>query len=178
MLEQLMGLIKDHSQEAIVNNPEIPNEHNDSAMQTILSSVVGGLASQGQSGNSSGLIGLLSGQSSNLGSNPIVEGIATQAVGSLMEKFGINKSAAGGIVSAVLPSVMGSLIRKTNDPNDSSFDLSSIMGAVMGGQQQNAGGGLMDVLGSIMNSGQTQTQQPQQNTGGGLMDMLNVFLKQ
>ncbi len=149
-----------------------------SAPDTILSSVVGGLASQGQAGNSSGLMGLLSGQSSNLGSNPIVTGIATQAVGGLMEKFGINKSAAGGIVSAVLPSVMDSLISKTNDPNDSSFDLNSIMGAVMGGQQQNAGGGLMDVLGNVLNGTQPQTQQPQQNSGGGLMDMLNVFLKQ
>ncbi|MES2798069.1 MAG: DUF937 domain-containing protein [Bacteroidota bacterium] len=177
MLEQLMGLIKENSQEAIVNNPVIPNEHNDSAMQTILSSVVGGLASQGESGNSSGIWGLLSGKNANLASNPIVSGIATQAVGSLMEKFGINKSAAGGIVSAVLPSVIGQLVSKTNDPNDSSFDLNSIMGAVMGNnnQQQNTGGGLMDVLGGVLNNSQQQ-QAPQQQ-GGGLMDMLNVFIQ-
>jgi hypothetical protein len=197
MLEQLMGLIKDHSQEAIVNNPAIPNEHNESAMQTILSSVVGGLANQGQSGNSSGLWGLLSGKNSNLSSNPIMSGIASSAVGSLMEKFGLDKTAAGGIVSSVLPSIMGSLINKTNDPNDSSFDLSSIMGAVMGGggqqqgggmlgnvlgsvlgggqqQAQQQGGGVMDVLGSVLGGG--QQQQPQQQ-GGGIMDMLNVFLK-
>lgn len=178
MLEQLMGLIKDHSQDAIVNNPAIPNEHNESAMQTILSSVVGGLANQGQSGDTSGLWGLLSGKAGgNLGSNPIVSGIANQAIGSLMSKFGLDKGAAGGIVSAVLPQVIGSLINKTNDPNDSSFDLSSIMGAVMGGGQQQGGGGLMDVVGGLLGGGAQQPQaQPQQ--GGGLMDMLNVFLKQ
>jgi hypothetical protein len=175
MLEQLMGLIKDHSQDAIVNNPAIPNEHNESAMQTILSSVVGGLANQGSAGNTSGLWGLLSGKS-GLGNNPIMSGITQAAVGSLMEKFGLNKTAAGGIVSAVLPQVMGSLINKTNDPNDSSFDLSSIMGAVMGGQQQQqGGGGLMDVVGGLLGGG--QQQEPQQQQGGGLMDMLNVFLK-
>lgn len=197
MLEQLMGLIKDHSQEAIVNNPAIPNEHNDSAMQTILSSVVGGLANQGQSGDASGLWSLLSGKSGgNISSNPIVSGIANQAISSLMTKFGLNQGAAGSIVSAVLPSVMGSLINKTNDPNDSSFDLNSIMGAVMGGQQQQGGGGIMDMVGGLLGGqqqapqqggglmdmvggllgGQAQPQQaPQQ--GGGLMDMLNVFLK-
>lgn len=177
MLEQLMGLIKENSQEAIVNNPVIPNEHNDSAMQTILASVVGGLANQGQSGNTSGLMGLLTGQSSNLGSNPIVSGIATQAIGSLMQKFGINNSAASGIVSAVLPSVIGQLVSKTNDPNDSSFDLGSIMGAITGGGQPQSGGagGVMDMIGGLLGGAQQQPQaQPQ---GGGLMDMLNVFLK-
>ena len=43
MLEQLMGLIQDHSQDAIVNNPAIPNQNNNDAMQTILQSVMGGL---------------------------------------------------------------------------------------------------------------------------------------
>jgi hypothetical protein len=199
MLEQLMGLIKDNSQEAIVNNPAIPNEHNESAMQTILSSVVGGLANQGQT-NQSGLFGLLSGKAGgNISSNPIVSGMANTAISSIMSKFGLDKSAAGGIVSAVLPSVIGSLINKTNDPNDSSFDLSSIMGAVMGGgqQQQQSGDGMMDVLGSVLGGGNQQApqqggglmdmvggllggnqqQQPQKQQGGGLMDMLNVFLK-
>jgi Bacterial protein of unknown function (DUF937) len=178
MLEQLMGLIKDNSQEAIVNNPAIPNEHNESAMQTILASVVGGLANQGQAGNSSGIWGLLSGKSGNLGSNPIVSGIATQAIGGLMEKFGINKTAAGGIVSAILPSVIGQLVSKTNDPNDGSFDLSSLMGAVMGGgQQQGAGGGVMDMIGGLMGGAQQQQQPQAQQQGGGLMDMLNVFMQ-
>lgn len=155
MLEQLMGLIKDQSQEAIVNNPEIPNEHNESAMQTILSSVVGGLANQGASGNTSDLFSLLSGKSST-GNNPIMSGIANQAISAMMQKFGLNQGVAGGIVSAVLPQVMGKLISKTNDPNDSSFDLESIMGAVMGkGNPQQAGqvqqgGGIMDLLGSFL----------------------------
>lgn len=199
MLEQLMGLIKDNSQEAIVNNPAIPNEHNNSAMQTILSSVVGGLANQGQSGDASGLFGLLSGKAGgNISSNPIVSGMANTAISAMMAKFGLDKGAAGGIVSAVLPQVLGSLINKTNDPNDSSFDLSSIMGAVMGGQQQQGGalgnilgsvlgggqqqnqqgGGLMDVVGGLLGGNAQPQQQAQQQQGGGLMDMLNVFLKQ
>jgi uncharacterized protein YidB (DUF937 family) len=194
MLEQLMGLIQDHSQDAIVNNPAIPNEHNNSAMQTILSSVVGGLANQQTAGNSSGLWSLLSGGAgSNISNNPIVSGIANSAISSLMEKFGLDKSAAGGIISAVLPKVMGSLINKTNDPNDSSFDLNTIMGAVMGGgqqqggglgnilgsvlgggAQQQGGGGLGDILGSVLGGGQQAQQQPQ--AGGGLGDILGSVL--
>jgi len=171
MLEQLMGLIQDHSQEAIVNNPAIPNEHNNDAMQTILGAITGGMQQQAQGGQGgmAGLAGLLGGQSgtsaSGLMSNPIVAGIAQQAISGLMTKFGIGNGAASGIVSQVLPSVMGSMISKTNDPQDSSFNMSDIMGVMadgkvdmsdvmniaskfMGGGQQ-GGGGLGGLLGGL-----------------------------
>jgi uncharacterized protein YidB (DUF937 family) len=152
MLEQIMGLIKDHSQEAIVNNPAIPNEHNESAMSEILSSVVGGLANQGAQGNMAGLWSLLSGKNASSSSNPIMSAISQQAVGALMGKFGLDKGAAGGIIAAVLPKVMESVISKTNDPNDSSMDLDGLMGAITKGQgaQQGQGGGLMDLLGGFL----------------------------
>lgn len=173
MLEQLMGLIQDHSQDAIVNNPAIPNEHNNDAMQTILGAITGGMQQQAQSGQGglAGLAGLLGGQAgqggSSLMSNPIVAGIAQQAVGSLMQKFGLGNSAAAGIVSQVLPGVLGSMISKTNDPNDNSFNMTDIMGVMAdgkvdmndvmniagkfmgGGQQGGAAGGLGGLLGGL-----------------------------
>jgi hypothetical protein len=102
MLEQLMGLIQDHSQDAIVNNPAIPNEHNNDAMQTILGAITGGMQQQAQGGQGglAGLAGLLGGQAGNGGaglmSNPIVAGIAQQAIGGLMQKFGMGNGAAAG----------------------------------------------------------------------------------
>lgn len=172
MLEQLLGLIQDHSQDAIVNNPAIPNEHNNDAMQTILGAITGGMQQQAQGGQSgmAGLAGLLGGQSGTsvggLMSNPIVAGIAQQAISGLMTKFGIGNGAASGIVSQVLPNVMGSMISKTNDPQDSSFNMSDIMGVMadgkvdmndimniagkfMGGGQQQGGGGLGGLLGGL-----------------------------
>ncbi|MFC0182865.1 hypothetical protein SAMN04515674_10884 [Pseudarcicella hirudinis] len=169
MLEQLMGLIQDHSQDAIVNNPAIPNQHNDSAMQTILGAITGGLQQQAQGGQGglSNVIGLLGGQGGQAGSgilsNPLVSGIAQNAIGGLMQKFGLDSSAASGIVSQVLPGVMNSLITKTNDPNDNSFDMGTIMnvlgdgkidmndvstiaGKFMGGGQQGGLGGLLGGL--------------------------------
>lgn len=139
MLEQLMGLIKDHSQEAIVKNPAIPNEKNQDAMQTIMTAVTSGLKNQALSGQGGmgALTSLLGGQTGlNAGSlmaNPIVANIAQQAIGSLMQKFGLDKTAAAGIVSQVLPQVMNSLITKTNDPNDTSFNMNDITGALADG---------------------------------------------
>ncbi|MFN4145506.1 MAG: DUF937 domain-containing protein [Runella sp.] len=141
MLEQLMGMIQAHSEEAIVRNPAIPNQHNEDAMQTIMQAVMGGLQNEAQSGNVAGLMGLLSGRSANnnnLMNNPIVAGIAQNAIGSLMQKFGLSNSAAGSIISQVLPGVLSSMISKTSNPNDSSIDFGSIMGSLLGGQAQQA----------------------------------------
>lgn len=146
MLEQLMSLIQDNSQEAIVNNPAIPNQNNNDAMQAVFQSVVGGLQNEAQGGNLSGLMGLLAGQGGQGGSlmnNPIVAGIAQNAIGSLMEKFGLSNSAAGNIIAQVLPGVLSSMIAKTSNPSDSSMDFGGIMGSLLGGQapqQQQQGG--------------------------------------
>lgn len=170
MLEQLMGLIQDHSQEAIVNNPAIPNEQNDSAMQTILGAITGGMQQQAQSGGAgmAGLVGLLGGQSgtsgSGLMSNPIVAGIAQQAISGLMQKFGIGNGAASGIVSQVLPSVMGSMIKQTNDSTNSAFNMSDIMGVMADGKVDMSD--IMNIAGKFMGGGQ------QQQGGGGLGGLL------
>lgn len=186
-----MGLIQEHSQEAVVKNPEVPNQHNDDVMQTLLGSIMGGMQHEAQSGNVGGLMGLLSGKSvdpnhsSSLMSNPIVAGIAGKAIQSIMEKFGMSNSTAGGIVASVLPGVIGSLINKTRNSSDGSIDFNSILGNLMGGSQASgnagvqAGGGgfdfnqigyaladgkldmndLMRVGGSLMGGGNSNQQQ-------------------
>lgn len=136
MLDQLLGLIQENSQQAIVQNPAIPNEHNDDVMQTLMGSITSGLQDHAQSGNIQGLMGLLSGGSgtgSSLMNNPIVASIASNAISAIMQKFGMNSSTAGNIVASVLPGVLGGLISKTSNPNDSSLDFNSILGGLLGG---------------------------------------------
>ena len=170
MLEQLMGLIQDHSQDAIVNNPAIPNEHNDSAMQTIMGAITGGMQQQvqGGQGGMSGLAGLLGGQSgtggSGLMSNPIVAGIAQNAISGLMAKFGLGSGAASGIVSQVLPGVMGSMVSQTADPANSNFNMGDIMNVMADGKVDM--GDIMNIAGKFMGGG------GQQQGGGGLGGLL------
>jgi len=192
MLEQLLDLVKEHSQDAIVNNPAIPNQYNGAAQQTILDSVLGGLQGHAQGGGMTDIIALLSGKGGGRGglmNNPIVGGISQNAIGGLMEKFGLSNSAAGGIVAQVLPGLLGSMISKISNPNDNSMDFNSVLGGLMGGggQQQVQGGGgfdfnqigyaladgkldmndLLRVGGSMLGGGQQQQQ-----GGGGLSSLL------
>lgn len=139
MLEVLQGLIQQAGQGAVVNNPQVPNQHNEGVMNEVMQGLMGGLSNQATSqGGLGSLLGLLGGGANNAGgglmSNPIVGSIAQSVIGNLMGKFGLSNSAASGVVGSMLPSVLGGLINKTNDPNDSSVDMSSLLGAVTGGK--------------------------------------------
>lgn len=143
MLEQILSLVQENSQEAVVANPSVPNNMNGDVVSSLMSSLVGGFQQEAQGGNIGGLVSLFATQNpsvNSLNSNPIVSGIAQQAIGTLMQKFGLNNSVASGIASAVIPSVIAAVIGKLNDPN-SGFDLSSLAGALLGGGDNNQGGG-------------------------------------
>lgn len=139
MLEVLQALIQQHGQGAVINNPEVPNEHNEGVMSEVMQGLMGGLSNQANAqGGLGSLLGLLGGGSGSSGSglmsNPIVGSIAQSVIGNLMGKFGLSNSAASGVVGSMLPSVLGSLISKTNDPNDSSIDTGGIMNVLSGGK--------------------------------------------
>jgi Bacterial protein of unknown function (DUF937) len=153
MLEVLQGLIQQHGQEAVVNNPAVPNSQNNAVMQEVMSGILGGMGNQAASNGGIGsLLGMLGGGgNAGMGSNPIVGAISQQVVGNLMQKFGLSNSAASGVVASMIPAVLGSLMSKANDPNDSSVDAGSIgnlIGLLGGGNQQQAGG--MGGLGNIL----------------------------
>ncbi|WP_305951719.1 DUF937 domain-containing protein [Emticicia oligotrophica] len=187
MLEVLQGLIQQAGQSAVIQNPQVPNEHNEGVMDEVMQGLLGGLSNQANSqGGLGSLIGLLgNGSSGNLMSNPIVGNIAQSVVGNLMEKFGLSNSAAASVVGNMLPSVLGTLIDKTNDPNDSSIDLGGLMGTITGGktngidfgsllsQGANAlADGKLD-MNDIMNiAGSAMGGQKQQGSGGGIGDLL------
>lgn len=194
MLDQLLGLIQQNSQEAIVQNPAVPNEHNEDVMQTLLGSVTGGLQEHAQSGNMPEIMGLLAGKSGTAGgglmNNPIVASIATNAISAIMRKFGMSQGTAGGIVSSVLPGVIGGMISKINNSGDSSMDFNSVLGGLFGGNSSNAAtqssgfdfnqigsamadgkldmNDLMRMGGSLMGGGNktTPANQPQEQSGG------------
>lgn len=140
MLEVLQGLIQQAGQTAVVENTEVPNEYNEGVMGEVMQGLLGGLTNQANSqGGLGSLLGMLTGggnsnQGGSLMNNPMVAGIAQNIIGSIMAKFGLSNSAASGVVANMLPSVLGGLISKSNDPTDSSVDTGSIMNVLSGGK--------------------------------------------
>ena len=154
MLDNLLNLVTQNAGQAIIQNPAIPNERNNDAIQAVTQSIFNGLQGQLQQGNAQQLVGLLAGQQSVQGS-PIVNTIAQGAVGNLMQQFGIQNQQAQQIVSSLLPVVMQQLVQKTNDPRDNSFDLNGIVNTLSGGQAPADIGGIVN---QFIGGGQQQRQ--------------------
>lgn len=144
MLDNLIQLVKENAGDAIVKNPAIPNEHNDTAIATASESIMNTLKSQVGGGSMDGLMNLFKGGAADT-SNPIMSAVQNNVAGDLAKKLGIDSAAAGGIASSLIPTVMSKFVSKTNDPNDKSFDLGDIV-KNLGGNAGGIGGVISNFL--------------------------------
>jgi len=126
MFEQLFNLIKENSTETIVNNPDVPNEHNEAVMQEASSSITGTLQSMLAEGRGKEVLGLFNSSEEDMQSQPAMQNISGNFVNSLTEKFGISGSQAGSIAGSLIPMILGKLVNKTNNPADNSFNIQDI----------------------------------------------------
>lgn len=146
MLENLLNLVKEQAQEAIVNNSAVPNEHNDAAIQEVANAIQSGLADHAQGGGLQSIMQMFSGQAGDLANNPAVQNIVTNAAGSLAGKFGVDPAQASSIASSLIPQIMNQFTQRTADPNNSSFDLNSVISSFTGGQSGGIGGLISNFL--------------------------------
>lgn len=200
MLENLFNLIKEQGVNDVINNPVIPNEKNDAVIGDATASVAESFQGVLAGGGLQNVLSLFggnqnSGSASSLLNNPIVGNIITSFKNKLTTNHGIAGDQASGIANNLIPGVISSLINKTNNPNDSSFDINSIIGSLTGGASGSGSGidlqglmgkftsggldangdghvGLDDIISKV--SGGAQQQQA---GGGGLFDMIKGFMK-
>lgn len=142
MFDQLSELVKQFGGEVVVNNPAVPNEHNDAVMQEAGGSILSGLQDMVASGNISDLTGMLSGKTSIDGNNPVVKQLTEKVTGNLGEKFGLSSDAAGSVAGGLIPQILSGLVTKAKDTNHPGFNMNDLVNSISGGQ----GGGLMDAV--------------------------------
>ncbi|MEO8109160.1 MAG: hypothetical protein ABI594_03965 [Ginsengibacter sp.] len=199
MLKELFDLVKGHATDAVINNPDVPNEHNDAVVAEATNTVASGLRNVVAGGGAQSLLSLFGSGNSDkksLLSNPIVSMMMGHFAGKLMNKFNMNNTQANSLSGSLIPNVLGSLINKTNDPGESGFSLEKLLGSITGnkadddsqgagdglgnmlkqltGGGQSGGGGIMDIVKSLAGGAQ---QQQQRNGGGGLLDIIKGFMK-
>lgn len=132
MIENITAIVKQFAGESIINNPAIPNEHNNEAIADASNSIFDGLKNAVSGGNLGALTGLFS-NADTAANSPVSQNIQSGFVENLMNKFGLDKGAAGSIAAGLIPAVMQKLVHKTNDSNDNSINMESVIGSLTGG---------------------------------------------
>jgi hypothetical protein len=164
MFDNLLALVQQHAGDAIIKNDAIPNERNDEAVQLASSSIFDTLKNSVSNGNVGDIVNMFSANNTVNNGNAMAGIMQNDLVQNLMHKFGIDANAAGGIAQNLIPTVLSNLVSKTNDPNDSSFNLQDIVSKV--------GGGNLDIQSIIGNFTGNNTTEDGKNSGGGIMDSL------
>lgn len=183
MLEELFKLVREGSHDVVVNNPDIPNEHNDEVMAEATNTVASGLRNMVAGGGLKSIIALFqnkdeqsNGNSGGLLNNPLVSMMIGHFAGKLTTKFNIDESKADNVAKSLIPNVLGNLISKSNDPADNGFSLEKLLNSITGGktnevveEQQKSGKSgfsFKDLISKVLGGGD------QQGGGGGLMDII------
>lgn len=143
MLEQLAQLAQQYGNDAVVKNNAVPNEHNEAVMSEASNAIHSGLQKIASEGGVAQLAGLFQGSNAQDSSNPVVQQLTEQFSGKLEEKFGLKNSDASGVAGNLIPQIVGSLIGKAKDPNDSSFQISDLVNSISVG---NGNSGLMEAV--------------------------------
>lgn len=145
MFEQLTNLVNQFGNESVINNASVPNEQNEAVLNEANSSIVSHLKEMVTNGNYADIASMFNGENASNSSNVVVQQITERLSGSLGEKFGLSQEASAGVAGSLIPKVLGSLIGKAKDPNDSSININDIIGSLSGGNAQ-SNGGLMDAI--------------------------------
>jgi hypothetical protein len=138
MLEELFKLVKSSAQETVINNPDVPNEHNNEVVAEATNTVASGLRNIVAGGGLQNLLSLFGNNnrqsSGNLLNNPIVNMMVGHFTEKLMTKYKMGGSQASNVANNLIPNVLGELINKSNDPNNSGFSLENLLNSITGGK--------------------------------------------
>ncbi|HET9746158.1 MAG TPA: hypothetical protein VFP97_10610 [Chitinophagaceae bacterium] len=196
MLKELFDLVKGEATETVINNPEVPNQYNNDVVAEATNTVASGLRNVVAGGGVQNVLSLFGGGANkkSLLGNPIVSMMMGHFASKLMNKFNMGPSQANNLSGNLIPNVLGTLINKSNDTNDSTFSLEKLLASITGGRSndvasqaggiggllrqmngggQSNGGGFLDIVKTLAGGAQEQ----QQRNGGSLLDLIKGFAR-
>ncbi len=178
-----MELVRNSGQQAVVENPEVPNEQNEAVMEEASSSIFSGMQQMVQTGGPGALKNLFQGVENGDTDNPEVQQVANQFSGNLQQKFGMNAGTAKSIAISMIPVVLGQLMnRSRNSDGNSGFSIGNILGSLMGGGGQQSGNGAPGgdgggMMGNLSNMGTKFGLDKDGDGDTDLKDLMSMFGK-
>lgn len=154
MLEKLLKMAEGPLQEALAKSGTTAGPGTASAIEDVFGSL---LQKQAKSGNLDAVKEMFSGSETSPDS-PVINNLSGDLSQGLMEKLGIDSQQAMSMAAAALPMLLNFFNKKVNDAPQANEDIMSSIAKSL--QGNGTGGGLEDIMGSLLGSGG--------NKGGGM----------
>src|SRR5688500_14872544 len=120
MLEQITQLVKQYGKEAVIDNPDIPNEDNNAVLAEATSTITGGMQNMLAGGGLQDIISMFTGgkrgqntQKGGIGGllkNPMVVMMIGHFISKLVTKFKMNPAQASSLSNNLIPNVLSELV--------------------------------------------------------------------
>ncbi|HMT72828.1 MAG TPA: hypothetical protein PKA77_02050 [Chitinophagaceae bacterium] len=176
MLDQIFNIVKQFGQDTVVDNPDVPNEHNNEVLADATKTITSGFQNVLAGGGFQNILDLFKGGGSNAGSgggisgllkNPMVTMMVGYFISKLVGKYKMAPASASNVANSLIPNALNGIINQTNDPNNAGFTLDGLIGSLTGGQQEASGSGgfsLQNLLEQFTGGGNADAGG---NSGGG-----------
>jgi hypothetical protein len=128
MIQQILELVREHSQDLILENPAIPNEKNESAIALVADSLLGGIKQMAS--DPSAISGLMSGASGS----GLMQQMIDSAVSRMSSELNISFETANSILSQLLPRVLAGFGSKMADPLNTEFTIHGLIQHLTGAE--------------------------------------------
>ena len=132
MLDKIFDLIRGNAGGAVINNPAIPNEKNEAAINQGGNSIIDTLKAALASGRINDVLGYF--KNGGSGNSEIVNEATVNYSRDLQSNLGLNEQDANDVATKVIPASMSDLAKKTTDPSDNSFNIQDIFNQLSGGK--------------------------------------------
>jgi hypothetical protein len=132
MFDKIVDLIRNNASGAVVNNPAIPNEKNETAIRQGSNSIIETLKGALASGRLNDVLGYF--KNGGSGNNDLINEATVNYSRDLQTQVGLDEKQATDVATKVIPASMTQLANKTNDPSDSSFNIQEIFNQLSGGK--------------------------------------------
>lgn len=155
MFEKLMQLVQQGGQEAVVNNPAVPNDQNEAVMAEAQNAITTGLQKLSANGALDQLTQSVQNGQPLDNQHPGVQQISGNFADTIMKKFGLDSGVAKTIAASMIPMILGKLMGGNSNNQSGAtpggFDLGGLLSSLTEGNANQAAssGGLMDKISSI-----------------------------
>lgn len=140
MLDQLFNIVKQFGQKSVVNNPEVPNEHNQAVLADATKTIASGFQNVLAGGGFGNILDLFRRKKTTQNSakggllkNPIISMMIGYFISKLVGKYKMKPAAASNVANDLIPNSVNDLVEKTNDPDNAKATLDNLVNSLTGG---------------------------------------------
>ncbi|RYU87944.1 hypothetical protein EWM62_15745 [Mucilaginibacter terrigena] len=130
MFEKLFLLVKNNADNAVINNPAVPEQYREAVINEASSSIIEVLKNQMESGRLKDLVKYF--QFSGLYDNPLINSAVNKFANKLNNFYNIDTPQAMQIADELIPPVMQELIKQSKSEQNKEFALSAMLSKLSG----------------------------------------------